>query len=49
MVKHRLGIVEQAGGNINAAEQKLGGMIESAIEEAKTEEVLAGKMAEWKS
>jgi NADH dehydrogenase (ubiquinone) 1 alpha subcomplex subunit 5 len=49
ITKHRLSLVESAGGDIVAAERGLGGMIETTLEEAKAEEGVAGKMVEWKA
>jgi NADH dehydrogenase (ubiquinone) 1 alpha subcomplex subunit 5 len=46
-MKHKLAVVEKAGGDVKAAEAELG-MAELAIEEAKTEQGLIGKMIEWK-
>ncbi|KAK1925586.1 ETC complex I subunit conserved region-domain-containing protein [Papiliotrema laurentii] len=47
LMKHKLAVVEKAGGDVKAAEAELG-MAELAIEEAKTEQGLIGKMIEWK-
>jgi NADH dehydrogenase (ubiquinone) 1 alpha subcomplex subunit 5 len=49
ITKHRLKLVEGANGDIEAVEKGLGGIVETAIEEAKAEENLVGKMIEWKA
>lgn len=49
ITKHRLSLVESAGGDIGVAEKGLGGMVETSLEEAKSEQALAGKMVEWKA
>lgn len=49
LTKHRLSLVESAGGDVIAAEKGLGGMIETSLEEAKSEEGVAAKMVEWKA
>lgn len=47
MTKHKLSVVEKAGGDVASFEKELG-MAEQAIEEAKSEQGLIGKMIEWK-
>ena len=49
MTKHKLSIIEKAGGDVKVAENELGeGLAEQAILAAKTEQNLIGKMLEWK-
>jgi len=49
LTKHKLSIVEKAGGDVKSVEQELGeGLVEQAIAAAKTEQGLIGKMIEWK-
>ncbi|ODN90246.1 NADH dehydrogenase (ubiquinone) 1 alpha subcomplex 5 [Cryptococcus wingfieldii CBS 7118] len=49
ITKHRMSIVEQAQGNVEEAEEKLGGrVVEWVIEEAEREAALAAKAVEWK-
>lgn len=49
LTKHRLAVVERAGEDVSAVEKELGTMVEVAIEEAKCEKELVGKMGEWKA
>jgi NADH dehydrogenase (ubiquinone) 1 alpha subcomplex subunit 5 len=49
ITKHRLALVDGANGDSAAAETSLEAQVEVAIEEAKDEEKLVGKMIEWKA
>ncbi|WVF70227.1 hypothetical protein IAT40_005016 [Kwoniella sp. CBS 6097] len=49
LTKHRLAVVESSGNDIAKAEGEFGNMIEVILEEAKSEQGLVGKVAEWKS
>ncbi|KAL1408878.1 hypothetical protein Q8F55_005692 [Vanrija albida] len=48
LTKHRLALVEQANGDIAAAEKELGTIAEVALLEAQSELTLSGQVAEWK-
>lgn len=49
LTKHRLNAVESAGEDVGKLESGLGNMAEVILEEAKSEQLLAGNMLEWKS
>jgi len=48
LTKHKLSVLEKAGGDVPAVEAELGILAEQAIVEAKDEQGLVGKMIEWK-
>ena len=48
LTKHKLSVLEKAGGDVSAVEAELGILAEQAIVEAKDEQGLVGKMIEWK-
>ena len=49
LTNHKLKIVEGANGDVAAVESALGGMVEQIIVDGKDEELLAGKMIDWKA
>jgi len=48
LTKHRLQTVETSGEDVAKFESSLGSMAEVILEEAKAEQMLIGKMIEWK-
>ena len=50
IINHRVKVIEASKGDIEHVESELdAGMVEQLIEQAKDEELLAGKMREWKA
>jgi NADH dehydrogenase (ubiquinone) 1 alpha subcomplex subunit 5 len=48
LTQHRLQTVESSGEDVAKFESSLGSMAEVILEEAKAEQMLIGKMIEWK-
>jgi NADH dehydrogenase (ubiquinone) 1 alpha subcomplex subunit 5 len=48
LTNHRLKTVETSGEDVAKFESALGSMAEVILEEAKSEQMLVGKMVEWK-